>query len=338
VRDTHVSSVHRASREKLLVKGTLAGKIAGALRRQRRAPLMAARAWRAARRHGPPPASRGRYRIVYVVLCGPGELDALSELVESIRAWEGDRAKVLVVDDATPDVCWPHVRARHPDVDVIPLRWPTGGPPPQSRALNLALRTALERFDFDVLCKLDTDALVTGPGLSEAAARRFAAEPEVGQLGTVGMRGDGVPEDYSYDAWVLDHERRWSPTVRHRVARARAAGWDGRKAHGGVYVLSRAALESIDAAGDLERRPPRWSLINEDTWMSLAVWAAGFRVASWGAPGEPTASASKWLPVPLAAIPERGLLAVHSVRRGPDGESEAEVRAALRAQRPSAAA
>ena len=61
--------------------------------------------------------------------------------------------------------------------------------------------------------------------------------------------------------------------------------------------------------------------------------AAGFELGSWGGPGEPTASASKWLPVPLAEIRGRGVLAVHSVRRGADGESEATVRAALRAQR-----
>jgi hypothetical protein len=29
----------------------------------------------------------------------------------------------------------------------------------------------------------------------------FAAEPELGMLGTV--RGDGRPVDYSYDRWVL---------------------------------------------------------------------------------------------------------------------------------------
>jgi hypothetical protein len=289
-------------------------------------------------RDGLPPAGSGRFGVVYLVLSGPGELAAVGELAESVAAWEGTAAKLLVVEDATPDVRWPQVRARHPDVDVLRLRWPSGGPPSQSRAVNLGLRAALARYDFDVLCKLDTDALVTGAGLGAAAAQRFAADPGIGQLGTVGMRADGVPEDYSYDAWLLAHERRWSRTVRDRLARAQAGGYAGEKAHGGVYVLSRAALEAIAAAGDLRSNPPWWSLMPEDLWMSLAVYAAGFRLGSWGAPGEPIASASKWLPVPLAEIGSRGLLAVHSVRRGAGGESEAEVRAAMAAQRPSAAA
>jgi hypothetical protein len=333
-----VSAVHGASRARLLVKGTLAGKAAAALRRRRRARLTAAAARRAARADGPAPASRGRFRIVYLVLCGPGELEPLSDLIESIRVWEGDAAKVLVVEDATSDVRWPAVRERHPMVDVVRATWPTGGPPRLSPPIARGFATALERFDFDVLCKLDTDALVTGPGLGERAAERFAADPRLGMLGTLGMRADGVPEDYSYDAWVLAHERRWSRTVCDRLARARAGTYDGRKVHGGVYVLGRRALEAVAAAGDLDRDPPWWSQIGEDLWFSLAVCAAGFELGSWGAPGEPTASASKWLPVPIASVRERGLLAVHSVRRGADGESEETVRAALRAQRASTSA
>ena len=324
MRASQVSAVHGARRAKLLVKGTLAGKVVAALRRR---PLRAARA-----APGPAPASRGRFRVVYVVLVGPGELESLSDLIESIEAWEGDAAKVLVVEDATPDVRWPDVRARFPGVDVIRARRPTGGPPRLSPPIALAYRTALERYAFDVVCKLDTDALVTGAGLGDRAAERFAAEPRLGMLGTLDVRADGVPEDYTYDAWVLAHERRWSRTVRERLDRARAGAYDGRKVHGGVYVLSRRALEAMDLDAD----PPWWSQIGEDLWFSLAVCAAGFQLGSWGAPGEPTASASKWLPVPLAEVRARGLLAVHSVRRGADGESEAHVRAALRAQRASA--
>jgi hypothetical protein len=321
VRASQVSVVHGVSRRRLLVKGTLAGKMAAALRR---------RPWRTAEpAPGPAPASRGSFRIVYLVLCGPGEIEPLSELIESIRFWEGDAAKVLVVEDATPDVRWPEIRARFPDVDVIRARRPTGGPPRLSPPLALGYRTALQRYGFDVVCKLDTDALVTGPGLGDRAAAHFAEEPRLGMLGTLDLRADGVPEDYTYDAWVLDHERRWSRAVRDRLAHARAGTYEGRKVHGGVYVIGRRALEAMD----LDTQPPWWSQIGEDLWFSLGACAAGFELGSWGAPGEPTASASKRLPVPLAEVRERGLLAVHSVRRGAAGESEAEVRAALRAQR-----
>jgi hypothetical protein len=334
-----VSDVHGVSRGRLLVKSTLAGRVAAALARHRRVPLNAAAAWRLARRDGPAPVptERRRYRAVYVVPCGPGELEAVADTVASVRAWEGDDAKVIVVEDATTDVRWPLILARRPEVDVVRAPWPTGGPPRLSPVISRGFAAALDRYDCQVVIKLDTDALVTGPGLGERAAALFAADPRAGLIGSIGTRSDGMPEDYSYDAWVLEHERLWSRRVRDLVARAHAAAYDGRKIHGGVYAVSRAALEAVRAAGDLDRNPPWWTQIGEDLWLALAVCAAGFEQRSWGAPGEPMAVASKHLPVPVAEVPTRGLLAVHSVRRGADGESEAHIRAALRAQRASAA-
>ncbi len=326
---------HDVSRRTLLVKSTLAGKVAAALRRQRRAAPAARVAWHAARRDGPPPRPRTRERVraVYLVLCGPGTLDDLSELIDSIHVYDGDGTRVLVVEDATSDVRWPQVRELHPGVVVVHARWPTGGPPRLSPPLALGYREALERYDFDVVCKLDTDALLTGSGLTERAVEAFAADPSIGMLGTVGVRADGSREDYSYDRWVLEHERRWSRVVRSRLARAQAAAYDGAKVHGGVYLISRAALEALNAVGDLDIEPPWWSQIGEDLWFTLGVTAAGLRIASWGAPGEPTASASKWLPVPLNELDARDLLAVHSVRRGSAGEPEAVVRQVLRERR-----
>jgi hypothetical protein len=271
---------------------------------------------------------------VFLVPAGPGELEELSQVIESIYAYEGADARIVVVEDATPDVRRPQVQARHPGVDVLRARWPTGGPPRLSPPLSLGLAAALAAYEFDVLCKLDTDALVTGPGLTERAAAAFAADPGLGLLGTVGVRADGEPDDYTWDEWVLEHERRWSPVVRDRLDRARASAYDGTKIHGGVYLASRRALDALAAAGDLRRQPPWWSQIGEDLWLTLGVTAAGFRLGSWGGPGDPTASASKWLPVPLDEVGPRGVLAVHSVRRGAGGEPEAEVRAALRARQP----
>jgi hypothetical protein len=330
VKAREVSAVHGAGRLRLAVKGTLGGKVASALWRQRRTPRRAVELLRAPR--DPRPVARGGSRIVFLVPCGPGQLDDLTDVVRSVERFGGPGARVLVLDDATPDVSRAVVQARHPDVDVVRPRWPTGGPPRQSSAMALALRTILETYDADVICKLDVDALLTGPGLAEAAAEAFAADPQLGVLGTVGVRADGVPEDYTYDAWLLDHECRWSATVRDRVRRARAGTYVGEKVHGGVYVMSRGALEAMDATGDLDAVPPWWSQIPEDLWITLGVCAVGQRLASWGAPGDPIACASKFLPVPLDEIPSRGVLAVHSVRRGPAGEPEAEVRARLRAQ------
>jgi hypothetical protein len=195
------------------------------------------------------------------------------------------------------------------------------------------IRAALDNFDFEVLCKIDTDALLTGAGLPARALEAWADDPRGGLLGSVGVRPDGTAEDYGYDAWVLRSERRWSRRVRKLHDAARAGGYDGSKAHGGVYLLSRPAIERIASAGWLDWRPPAWTLLNEDTCVGLVTRASGLRPASFGGPGQPLASISHKLPLPKEEVRAQGRLAVHSVRRGTAGESEEEIRAYFRALR-----
>jgi hypothetical protein len=336
-----VAAVHGMSPARARVKGTLAGKMALAAWRKRRIPSVAVRSARLARADaragGPPPEDPRRdFRAVFVVPVGPGERAGLEDTIASIRAFEGEDAKIVVADDGTPDSRRALVRRDHPDVSVVRAAWPTGGPPRQSHFLTGVYAWALARYRFDVLVKIDADALVTGPGLTERAAQAFAADPALGMLGTTGRRADGEAEDYSYDAWVLAHETRRSAAVRRLERAARAGGFTGQKVHGGVYLLGREALRAAWHGGWLAWRPPWWSLLNEDTVVSMTVLAAGHRLGSWGAPGEPTVSGQGYLPIEKEAVMRDGKLAVHSVRRGPRGETEPELRAYFRGLREAA--
>ena len=337
-----VADVHGQSPLRTRIKGTLGAKAVLALWRKRRVPARAVTSARLARGDLrsrtplPPEDPRRRFRAVYVVPVGPGERDALEDTIASIRSFEGDAIKIVVADDGTPDSRRALVRRDHPDVSVVRAVWPTGGPPRQSHFLTGVYAWALERYAFDVLVKIDADALVTGAGLTERAAAAFAADPALGMLGTTGVRADGTAEDYSYDAWVLAHERRWSAAVRRFEDAARAGGYDGPKVHGGIYLVSRRALDAAWSQGWLAWRPPWWTLLNEDTVVSMIVSAAGFRLGSWGAPGEPTASGQGFLPIEKEDVVRLEKLAIHSVRRGRRGETEPDLREYFRAAREAA--
>jgi hypothetical protein len=340
MRYSQIAPVHGQTPLKRVVKGTLAGQMALALYRQRHAPRRLARARLAASREGRPVAAgspaRVACRAVVLIPAGPGAWPALRDTIESVLAFEGPDAKVVVLDDVTADCRAAVVRARFPAVDVIRSRWPAGGPTRLYPMLARGIRVALGRYDFEVLLKLDTDALVTGPGLTESARETFARHPRVGALGTCGVRADGVAEDYSYDAWMLAHASRWSRRVRRLAAQARNGGYRGAKVHGGVYLVSRPALDAALARGLLQWRPPWWAMLGEDTCMSLVVCAAGFELGSFGAPGEPTVSGNTCLPIDKEAVVRESKRAVHSVRRGRRGESEDELRAFFRALREGA--
>jgi hypothetical protein len=334
--ESRLPPVEEMGRLARLRRGTLLGNMLTAAWRRRRAPRVAAAAARAAFRDRgwtPPPAPAERsYHAVYVVMAGPGDAAPLRDLLDSLAHYEPG-AKTILVDDATTDCRERIVRDAFPLVDVVRMRWPSSGPPGNLPPLALGLRTALDRYDFEVLGKLDTDALVTGGRPSAAAAELFARDPGVGMAGTYRVGGDGRPEDYGFDAFVLRQTRRWSRGARRLVDRAERHGYDGAKVHGGAYFVSRAALHAVSRAGYLRWRAPWWTQLGDDFWLSVMVQAEGFRLASLGGPGEPLLVASKYLPLPKEQVLAEGKLAVHSVRRGLDGETEEELRSFFRAAR-----
>ena len=314
---------------KLYVKGTLIGRLAAVAWRWRDAPAQAVRAWRARRGEDPDttaPPPRERRSAVFVIMAGQGEGAGLEDVLQSIVRWEGTDAAVVVLDDATTDCRTARIRAIVPDAVVLHHRWPCARPPYQYPSIARLLREAWRRFEADVVIKVDTDALLTGPGLAAAAARVFAEQPQIGLLGTV--------QQPIYDRWVLARERRTGRAVRRLHDAALRHGYDGRKAHGGVYVLSRAALERMAAAGWLDWRPPVWTLLNEDACVGLGVWACGLSIG-WpgGDDAAPIRSVSHEMPMMMQDVRPAGVLAVHSVRRGLAGENEAEVRHYFGAER-----
>ncbi len=318
-------------------KGTVLGNMLSALFRMRRVPLNAlssarvARSDRRERRSLRKPISDGReFQAVYLIPAGPGDWEPLRDTLDSVLRYEGAGAKAIVVDDGSTDCRASVVQAEFPEVDVVRRRWPSGGPPRSLPIVVAGISHALQRYSFEVLIKLDTDALVTGCSPSEAAAQLFEREPQIGMAGTYRIGADGKPETYDWDSWVLRHSARWSPAIRDLVKRARAGGYDGAKVHGGVFALARRALEAMEASGDLGWRAPWWTQLGEDFWLSVMVLANGFELGSLGAPDEPFAVASKYTPIAKQRVLSEGKLAIHSVRRGLDGEDEETLRAFFR--------
>jgi hypothetical protein len=325
IRPSDVSPAHPQSRVRAVVKQTLLGKMALAIRRRRMRPPIP-KGW-LGRTPDPVTVPRGA-RAVVLVPVGPGEAGALYDTLESVAEHE-PAALVVVLADGAGDVRPEELERRSPGAVLLRPPHPSGGPPRLSPPLAWAYGWILATLRPEVIVKLDTDALLTAPGLIDHALEAFLNLPKLGMLGATARRPDGTPGDTSYGAWVIAHECRWSPTVRRTVRAAREHGWAGDEVHGGVYVLARRALVAMNRTGHLYRDPPWWTLIGEDLWFSLGVVAAGFRIGRTGV----IATAQGCLPLDAQAVLDGHLMAVHSVRCGRHGESEDELRAFFRAAR-----
>lgn len=311
-----------------------------ALLRLRRAPLAAARARRANRADGragriPPPAP-GRREVGTVILIpsGPGRWPYLADTIESVLASDGDASRIVVVDDATVDTRESVIRERFPQVDVVRKPVPSCGPPATWPVYRFGLLHALERYAFERLIKMDSDALVTGPRLSETTAARISGTGRVGLAGWYGICCDGAPANTTYHAALLRRELRYDRTLRAAVERAEEYGWQrGELVHGGTQCLTRAAADAVAAAGWLGWRRPWHSQTSDDLVLTVFVRACGYELLSIGEPDGIYAIGNRHLPLRKEEVAGGPWVAAHSTNLGLEGEAETDLRAFFRERR-----
>jgi len=325
---------------KPFVKRFLPGRMLAAALRHRRAPLSVLRGRRTARddrrmgRIAPPAPRRRSVRSVVCFVSGPGRPAELLDSIESVLVSDGESSQVVVIDDFSIDSREALVRERYPEVAVVPLPVPSGGPPRMWPHVALALHHARECYDFELFVRLDTDALVVGPGLSQRALEAVGGADRAAIAGSVVVRADGEPEDHGYHARVVRGEQRYDRALARAVDAAFARRWTpGRVVQGGALCVTRAGVDAMASGGWLGYRQPWHSNATDDLLLSIFASAAGAELVSIGGPGGIFAVANKHLPVATEELAEGRWLVAHSTRLGFEGEDEATLRERFRASR-----
>jgi hypothetical protein len=178
---------------------------------------------------------------------------------------------------------------------------------------------------FDLLLRIDTDALVIGSGFEDSAVTFFQTHPSVGCLGPHTQDYDGTPDDHSWARnQILRHLTvRWGRTpatsavLAWIILRAWLHGYRfGELVDGGVCIYSRLAIENLHNHGLLGN--PMLGRVNltEDYLFSLALRACGMNLANFGSASDVLPIGSQWRG--LAASPEDLIRAkkclIHSTR------------------------
>jgi hypothetical protein len=277
-------------------------------------------------------------RMVVVVPAGPK--DDAADTLRSVLCY-ADPELVLVIDDT-------HGRGISlEDPRVVVFNPPESPPGPFGGLwvkLAAAYRYAVEHADFDVLLRLDTDALILGPGIAEAAAGRFARDPAVGALGAYRVGPDGADRDWTPIAKMvraqLGLRGMRHPAARRRVRAlvAAARGYvPGEHALGAALILRGDMVRDWHRRGMLDYPELGDSLLGEDHLFSLLTVAAGYRLGDFSGPEDPLALRWIGLPAAPAELLAAGKLVTHSVRSWQDMQ-EAEIREYFAARRPASLA
>jgi hypothetical protein len=263
--------------------------------------------------------------VQLVVVMPVAPRDDVADTVESVLAYTGPSTALVVVDDTKGQAADMHaVEQMATNITVLPA---VAGPPGVCgslwRKVAAAYRFALDQFSFDMLLRLDADALLLGPGLEEQARQRFATDAGIGMLGSYRMGPDGGSRDFAPTARALAAEVGW-PGLRHPRLRStlrmllsdadKHSYVRGEHALGAAYLHSGAAVREIDRRGWLDLPAIGASQLCDDHLMGLITRAAGFRIADFGGPGDPLALRWKGLPAAPEQLVAGGALVTHSVR------------------------
>ncbi|WP_217921108.1 hypothetical protein [Miltoncostaea oceani] len=278
-------------------------------------------------------------RLVVVMPIGPGEDP--SDTLESVRAYTDPSRAVVLVDDTGSDALAASV-AGDPDVHVVPApAGASGGWGGLWVKIAAGHSHACAHWRFDLLLRMDTDALLIGAGIEDAALRRFAEEPGLGLLGAYRTGPDGSPRDFAPAAATLRAETGWRgwrhPRLRARLRglldRATANGYrHGEHALGGAYLQTGAAVRSLASRGLLDMPEMADSHLGEDQVFALLTVAAGFGIGDFSRPGDPMAVRWRGLPASPEDLLAGPALITHSVRFHGDRDED-EIRAVFAAAR-----
>jgi hypothetical protein len=286
--------------------------------------------------------AREHKRIAVVLPVGPNDAEGAFDTLAS-AVYYLDRPRVIVVVDDTGQLGFSR-RARELSADIFVLPAPPKAP---GGLGGLWVKIAagydwvLQKYEPDVVLRLDADALIIGAGIEEYAAKEFVENPETGLLGSYRIGPDGGIRDWSWPARRLRIEA-GVRGLRHPHARTRLRDFvkrarnnsyiDGEHALGGGYIHSFKAADDIYAKGWFKDRSFATSKLGEDHIMALVTVAAGYRVADFGGPADPMALTWKGLPSHPDKLLARNKLVTHSVRSW-ENLGEAEVRQIFRAAR-----
>ena len=227
-------------------------------------------------------------RMTAVIPVGPTcDLDFVDDTLASIERYAQPGYRLIISDDSGRDLRPSLQRAK--DATIVPAR--ATGIYSLYTNLSASFLAALDE-PFDILLRLDTDALVIGGGFEALAADFFDAHPTVGTLGPHSRDYDGTPVDTSWarlrifrqmTAYWLKQPRTSALTGR-LILRARHHGYYlGELVLGGVCIYSRAAVETLREHSLLGDPRLGKSKLHEDHLFGLALRSCGMELADFGA-------------------------------------------------------
>lgn len=265
----------------------------------------------------------GLPRLVVVIPVGPRcQPQFVADTLDSVDYYSVPERRLLLLDNSGRGTAQAFVDRRRTEVMVTPWRG-SGG------ALYLSLSAGFAvalREPFDVLLRLDTDALVAGSGYEARAARYLAEHPRTACLGSYRTGYDGGVRSFApprrqlarYFVRRAVRDPRGAARVGGLLTRALRHGYEpGESVLGGACLYSHRGLSALSRAGLLGDQALARTGLEEDHIFALALRSLGFKLAAFGSRDDDLPMGVKWIGLPASPdelISKRKAI-IHSTRK-----------------------
>lgn len=287
---------------------------------------------------------RKKITLAVVVPLGPTEHASLAHVFDTLESIQhfATHDRGMIVIDSSGEALAETIHRRFPEIVVItsPQTYRLSGE--LYKALSLGFLYAQALWDFDVLLRMDTDALLIGPDLERDALDYLAAHPQVGLFGTYRVGASGEVSEFSWPQQQLQHEtsvlghlQDWQRArmLSSLVRQAQANGYAlGEHVLGGGYFLSAKAVQMLNHNGWLLREELSRSQLQEDHLLGLLMRAGGLELGDFDGPEHPVAVRWRGLPLSPHDLVKRRKKLIHSTRFWQE-EDEDAIRAFFRDHR-----
>jgi glycosyltransferase involved in cell wall biosynthesis len=284
--------------------------------------------------------------LVVVIPVGPAcEFDHISDTIESVRHYVTPSHVVIVLDDSGKGT-GAAVKERFSETVVLTTPRNYGKEAGLYLNLSKGFAFAYENYFFDILLRLDTDALIIGPNPEQDAMDYFQQNPDVGIIGSYRTDCNGDPRDFSWPRNQLIRELGFRSLSKDPLKRLK--GWlflrtvfnkskhngyeAGEHCMGGAYFVSRECIGRLYKNHLLSRQEISWSKLQEDQIFGLFIYSVGMRHGDFATGSLPMGLRWRGLPCPPEILLARNKKITHSTRFF-ENLSEKAIRVYFREQR-----
>jgi hypothetical protein len=271
-------------------------------------------------------------------LSSTNTLASITDTIESVLHYTTHDRRVVIQDNSNPLHVGDKLVEQFPELTVVraPNNFGAGGG--LYKSLSLSLLHIQASYDFQVLLKMNTDAILTGYGMEDDAIEYFKEHPNAGEIGTHvkdGTQVEAARARLLYETgnfgWLMDRKR--CAKLRYYLQFARGNGYEeGEHMLAGASFYSPKLMNKFVHGDFLLREEISRSKLQDHHLSALLCRAAGMELGDFQLADLPLGNAPQKASRTPEDVVKLGGKVIHSTKTW-ENQSEQEIRDFFKARR-----